>query len=202
MPDFLFLANDPCLDFVNTEVILNSVPTDLLNNFTDFGEWLEKAGITGVGDARRESKHRGATLEATRSLRAVRELRSVLRSSAEKVLKTGRVPDVLVSALNRHLRNPRQVTEVLSPNGRLQTHSRWLLEKPADLIVPVAHLAANFFASADYSAIRKCENPRCILFFYDTSKNHTRRWCSMGLCGNRAKVAAFRERNQAASGSN
>jgi predicted RNA-binding Zn ribbon-like protein len=73
--------------------------------------------------------------------------------------------------------------------------SHWLLEKPEDLIVPVAHLAAEFLSSADYSAIRKCENPDCILFFYDTSKNHTRRWCSMGLCGNRAKVAAFRERN-------
>jgi len=60
--------------------------------------------------------------------------------------------------------------------------------------VPVAHYAANFFATADYSAIRKCENPTCILFFYDTSKNHSRRWCSMELCGNRSKVAAFRER--------
>ena len=195
MPDFLFVANDFCLDFVNTEVILGSVRTDLLRNFADFAEWLEKAGIASGKDARRLTEEWRGTREAKRTLLTARELRSVLRSSVEMVVKTGRVPNVLVSDLNRHLRNPRQVTEVISVKGRLQTQSHWLLEKPEDLVVPVAQLAANFFSSADYSAIRKCENPDCILFFHDTSKNHTRRWCSMGLCGNRAKVSAFRDRN-------
>jgi predicted RNA-binding Zn ribbon-like protein len=195
MTDFLFLANDPCLDFVNTEVMLDGVRTDLLQNFSDFAEWLEKAGIASAGDARRLTKEWGDSREAKRSFKVARELRRLLRTSVENVVNLGRVPHSLAKALNRHLRDPRLVTEVIPAKGRLQTQSRWLLEKPADLIVPVAHLAAEFFSSAGYSAIRKCENPECILFFYDTSKNHTRRWCSMGLCGNRAKVAAFRERN-------
>jgi predicted RNA-binding Zn ribbon-like protein len=195
MPDFLFVANDFCLDFVNTEVILGGVRTDLLRNFADFAEWLEKAGIASNKDSRRLTEEWRGTREARRTLLATRELRSALRSSVEMVVKTGRVPTLLMNDLNRHLLNPRQVTEVISVRGRLQTQSRWLLEKPEDLVVPVAQLAANFFSSADYSAIRKCENPDCILFFHDTSKNHTRRWCSMGLCGNRAKVSAFRERN-------
>jgi predicted RNA-binding Zn ribbon-like protein len=195
VPDFLFVANDFCLDFVNTEVILGGVRTDLLRNFADFAEWLEKAGIVSNKDARRLTEEWRCAREAKRTLLAARELRSVLRSSVEKVVETDRVPALLVSDLNRHLRNPRQVTQVISVKGRLQTQSHWLLEKPEDLVVPVAQLAAKFFSNADYSAIRKCENPDCILFFYDTSKNHTRRWCSMGLCGNRAKVSAFRERN-------
>jgi predicted RNA-binding Zn ribbon-like protein len=195
MPDFLFLANDPSLDFVNTEIMRDGVRTDLLRNFADFAEWFEKEGIASAGDAHQLTKRWGDTREAKRSLQPARALRSLLRNSVENVVHSGRVPDSLARALNRHLRNPRQVTEVISAKGRLQTQSSWLLEKPADLIVPVAYLAANFFSKADYSAIRKCENPDCILFFYDTSKNHTRRWCSMGLCGNRAKVAAFRERN-------
>ena len=195
MTDFLFLANDPCLDFVNTEVMLDGVRTDLLQNFSDFAEWVAKAEIAGAGHARWLTKEWGDTQEAKRSFRTARELRSALRTSVENVINSGRVPEFLAGALNKQLRNPRLVTEVIPAKGRLQTQSRWLLEKPIDLIVPVAHLAAKFFLSADYSAIRKCENPDCILFFYDTSKNHTRRWCSMGLCGNRAKVAAFRERN-------
>lgn len=195
MPDFLFLANNPSLDFVNTEVMLNGVRTDLLQNFVDFGEWVEKAGIPTVRDARRLNRKWGGTQEAKKALRAARELRSLLRTSVEVVVNSGRVPDSLARALNRHLRNPRLVTEVISAKGRVQTQSRWLLEKPGDLIVPVARFVAAFFSTADYSAIRKCENPECILFFYDTSKNHTRRWCSMDLCGNRAKVAGFRERN-------
>jgi predicted RNA-binding Zn ribbon-like protein len=196
MPDFLFVANDHCLDLVNTEVMLDGAHTDLLQSFSDFAEWFERAKIAGAGDARQLIKGWGDTLEAKSSLQAARELRSLLRASVESVVNSGRVPDSLARVLTRHLRYPRSVTEVISTKGRLENQSRWLLEKPADLIVPVAHLAANFFSSADYSSIRKCENPDCILFFYDTSKNHTRRWCSMDLCGNRAKVAAFRERNQ------
>jgi predicted RNA-binding Zn ribbon-like protein len=195
MTAFLFLANDPSLDFVNTEVMLDGVRTDLLRNFSDFAEWLERAGIASAGDARRLTKEWGDTREAKRSLQTTRELRSVLRTSVENVMHSGRVPECLAGALNRHLRNPRRVIEVIPAKGRIQTQSHWLLEKPEELIVPVAHLAVDFFSGADYSAIRKCENPDCILFFYDTSKNHTRRWCSMGLCGNRAKVAAFRRRN-------
>ena len=195
MTDFLFLANDPCLDFVNTEVMLDGVRTDLLQNFSDFAEWVEKAEIAGAGHARRLTTEWGDTRETKGAFQAARELRSVLRASVENVTNSRRVPEFLAGVLSRHLRNPRMVTDVIAVKGRLQTQSRWLLEKPADLVVPVAHQAANFFSSADYSAIRKCENPDCILFFYDISKNHTRRWCSMGLCGNRAKVAAFRERN-------
>lgn len=195
MTDFLFLANDPCLDFVNTEVVVDGVRNDLLRHFSDFSKWLEKAGIASAGDARRLTTKWGDTREAKRSLQTARELRSLLRTSVENVMYSGRVPDSLARALNKHLRNPRRVTEVISAKGRIQTQAHWLLEKPANLIVPVAQLAADFFSNADYSTIRRCENPDCILFFYDTSKNHTRRWCSMGLCGNRAKVAAFRERH-------
>jgi predicted RNA-binding Zn ribbon-like protein len=195
MTDFLFLANDPSLDFVNTEVMLDGVRTHLLRNFSDLAEWLEKAGIACDGDARRMAQKWGGTREAKRSFQSARELRSALRASVKNVMNSGRVPEFLTGTLNKHLRNPRLVTEIIPAKGRLQTQSHWLLEKPEDLIVPVANLAADFFSSADYSAIRKCENPDCILFFYDTSKNHTRRWCSMGLCGNRAKVAAFRKRN-------
>jgi len=195
MSDFLFLANDPCLDFVNTEVVLEGVRTDMLRGFADLADWLEKAGIAAHGDASRLAAKWAGTPEADRALDAARKLRGLLRSSVMMAEKRRSVPASLAGLLTDFLRTPRQRVEVVSSKGRLQTKLNWLLEKPADLLVPIAHSAANFFATADYSAIRKCEDPACILYFYDTSKNHTRRWCSMGLCGNRAKVAAFRARN-------
>ena len=48
--------------------------------------------------------------------------------------------------------------------------------------------------TADLSLVKACQNPQCVLFFYDTTKNHARRWCSMAACGNRAKVAAHYQR--------
>jgi predicted RNA-binding Zn ribbon-like protein len=194
MPDFLFLANDASLDLVNTEVILAGVPTDLLQNFEDLAEWIGKAGFASAAEVRRLSNQWAGTPGARTALEQARHFRGILRAAFESLARSGRVPKNLAAALTQRLQNPRLAAHVLYSQGRLQMEPRWVLEKPEDLIVPVAHSAARFFSSADYSAVRKCENPECILFFYDTSKNHSRRWCSMNLCGNRAKVSAFRQR--------
>ncbi len=194
MPNFLFVANDPSLDFVNTEVMLDGVRTDLLQSFENLTEWFEQANLASVNDVQRFAKVWTDTSGAKATLQAARTLRSVLRNAVERVAGSGSIPSDLAITLKKELQQPRLATDVVHDRGRLKTKPHWMLEKPRDLLVPVAHHAANFFATADYSAIRKCENPDCILCFYDTSKNHSRRWCSMELCGNRSKVAAFRER--------
>jgi predicted RNA-binding Zn ribbon-like protein len=194
MPTFLFVANDPSLDLVNTEVVLSGVRTDLFETFRDLTQWFEQANLASPAEMQRLARLWTDTPEGRATLQAARALRSALRNAVERVARIGRVPSTLADVLGNELREPRLATEVVPSHGRLKTRPHWILEKPADLLVPVAHHAATFFAAADYSAIRKCENPECILFFYDTSKNHSRRWCSMELCGNRAKVAAFRER--------
>ncbi len=194
MPTFLFVANDPSLDFVNTEVILAGVRTDLLQSFGDLTQWFEQANLASAAEMQRLAKIWADTSDAKAALQAARTLRSVLRNAMERVAGTGRIPGDLANVLTKELQQPRLATDVVHSQGRLKTKPHWVLGKPRDLVVPVAHYAASFFATADYSAVRKCENPECILFFYDTSKNHSRRWCSMELCGNRAKAAAFRER--------
>jgi predicted RNA-binding Zn ribbon-like protein len=60
----------------------------------------------------------------------------------------------------------------------------------------LAHAAASFLASADPARIRQCGGTNCILFFYDTTKSATRRWCSMAGCGNRMKAAAHYHRTK------
>ena len=194
MPDFLFIANDPSLDFVNTEVMLAGVRTDLLQSFTDLTLWFEQANLASTPDLHRLAKVWADTREAQTAFQAARALRGVLRNSVERLVSTGKVLHDLAGLLTKELQHPCLATDVIHSHGRLKTKPRWILEQPRDLSVVVAHYAANFFAVTDYSAVRKCENPECILYFYDTSKNHTRRWCSMSLCGNRAKVAAFRDR--------
>jgi predicted RNA-binding Zn ribbon-like protein len=72
--------------------------------------------------------------------------------------------------------------------------ARW--SGPEQVLVPVAESAAGLLSSGNLALVRKCENPECILFFYDTTKNHGRRWCSMSACGNRAKVAAHYRRTR------
>lgn len=194
MPTFFFIANDPSLDFVNTEVILAGVRTDLVQSFGDLTQWFAQANPASMTEMQRFARNWADTSDARAALRAARAVRSVLRNAVERVAGNGRVPGDLAKVLTKVLQQPRLAADVVHSQGKLRTKPHWILEKPRDLVVPLAHHAANFFATADYSAVRKCENPECILFFYDTSKNHSRRWCSMEMCGNRAKVAAFRDR--------
>jgi predicted RNA-binding Zn ribbon-like protein len=51
---------------------------------------------------------------------------------------------------------------------------------------------SKLIAPGDLALIRKCESDKCVLWFYDTTKGHKRRWCSMATCGNRHKIRKFR----------
>jgi predicted RNA-binding Zn ribbon-like protein len=63
------------------------------------------------------------------------------------------------------------------------------------LLAAIARSAAELLVQGPRARIRRCANPSCGLFFCDDSRTHRRRWCSMALCGNRNKVAAFLRRH-------
>jgi len=66
----------------------------------------------------------------------------------------------------------------------------------AAVLLPVADALARLLAETDFALVRKCECDDCTLLFRDRTKSRRRRWCSMALCGNRMKVAAFRARQK------
>ena len=68
--------------------------------------------------------------------------------------------------------------------------------KPRQLLLPVVQQIAELVTDCDPSLIKCCANPPCTLWFYDRTKAHRRRFCSVAVCGNRVKVAAFRLRQQ------
>ena len=106
------------------------------------------------------------------------------------------VPQATLDHLNRSLRAREGYSEIVRTKDGYDTRFRPRLDEPAHLLVAIAESAARLLSEGDPALLRKCQNPRCILFFYDTTKNHRRRWCSMAGCGNRAKVAAFYQRNR------
>jgi predicted RNA-binding Zn ribbon-like protein len=63
------------------------------------------------------------------------------------------------------------------------------------LLAALARSAAELLVEGPRARIRRCANPSCRLFFYDDSRTHRRRWCSMAVCGNRHKVATFLRRH-------
>ena len=81
--------------------------------------------------------------------------------------------------------------------GKLERRKLFEVQRPDDLIAPLVDAAAEMLLELNPARLRQCES--CVLHFCDTSKNGTRRWCSMQICGNRSKVAAYAERKRRAN---
>ena len=85
-----------------------------------------------------------------------------------------------------------------SHSGERQGGLHWRVKRrwdnPKTLLLPIAEAMGNLICEQDFTLVRTCEGPTCTLRFLDVSKAHGRRWCSMAVCGNRAKAAAHRAR--------
>ncbi|MGH9944163.1 MAG: CGNR zinc finger domain-containing protein [Pyrinomonadaceae bacterium] len=194
--NFYFVANDLSLDLVNTEAMIDGRPADLLGEFADLLAWAERTEILDRAGARRLSERWAGTREASRALESARALRARLRALAEHVAKGAGVPQASVDEINNLLRRSAGHYEVRRVRGGFEKRLLLSCEEPSQLLVPVAEAAADLLCHGDLSLVRKCESQSCILYFYDTTKNHSRRWCSMSACGNRLKVAAHYQRRR------
>jgi predicted RNA-binding Zn ribbon-like protein len=196
--DFLLLANAACLDFVNTEVIANGERIDLLAGFGDLVEWLRQAGLISAAEAADTVARWDRGGAGRRALERARELRKELRAAAERAAAGGPVGARTLAAINAVLGRPVHATEVRRSGSGFARVDRWAFAAPEDLLAPVAESARDLLCDGELGLVRKCRNPECILFFYDTTKNRGRAWCSMSACGNRDKVASHYRRRRAA----
>lgn len=194
-----FVADDPSLDFLNSIATPRSVTYDWLETGQDLLDWMVQAKLVAEGEiAPFRDKAAARNLEQARSEAvAFRErFRSFIeaQSGAEQVDLT----HSLIAELNAILARGPHVLQIeeesVDGTGRPVLARRHPLTKPQDLMVRIAEAAARLITEAHFPYVRNCEGPTCTLYFLDKSKNHKRRWCSMEVCGNRAKAAAHRNR--------
>ncbi len=193
---FVRIGNHGCLDFVNTEGMQKGQRVDFLAAFPDLVTWLSAGQLLGPAEADEAIRRWSGTPAGARALVEARKLRASLRQMLEQTARGRPVAASTVGTINALLARPSGHGELVRTRDGFVRRLRFGLRAPADLLVPVAEAAADLLCHADFSLIRKCENPPCLRYFYDVSKNHARRWCSMTVCGNRMKVAAFHRRAQ------
>jgi predicted RNA-binding Zn ribbon-like protein len=172
---FVFVGGAPVIDFVNTEVVANGQRVDLLQTEEDLRAWLREADLAPDAVPVR--------LEEIRQLRA--QLRAMLlRRKAQKNH---------IEAINAALRRGQGSMSLVKKSGRYQVQFD---ADSSDPLFLIAVAAADFLATKELSLVKSCGGTGCILLFYDETKNHTRRWCSMAGCGNRMKAALHYRRRK------
>lgn len=192
-PRFLFLEGNPAwLDFVNTTFVLGERPVDRLETYDDLLAWLRAAGLLEAG--RPEAAARA--WNGREALHRARKLRTALHDAALEQVRSGRFPASGVRALNELLEAAPGTYRLSSAGDGLTLSYASAPRKALHLLEPLVRSAAQFLAGADLGRIKKCGNEKCVLYYYDATKNQGRRWCSMALCGNRMKAAAHYRRTK------
>jgi len=200
VPDkaFHFVGGYLFLDFINTQIAVDGQPVNLLEDFDDLIDWSEKAGIIDSSQAKTLSKPSPTGRKVKEAFGEALELRQALRRMVERIIDKHSVDDSTIELINQVQRNHRSYEELTRSGNGFKKLFRRVVNKPSQLLSAVAESATDLLCNGDLSLIRKCENPTCVLYFYDNTKNHARRWCSMNSCGNRMKVAAYYKRTRQA----
>jgi len=173
------------LELLNSMPMEQGVRVDYLASDGLAADWIARA--TGAAMVDQASVPKGLARQA-------RELRDTVRALVE-ARKAGR--RLSLDALNAWLSQMPSHFELIQKHGE-PTLQRVQHGRAAMLwLAPFGEATAELLADGDFSLVRRCENPECVLWFYDRTKAHKRRWCSMASCGNRHKVSQFRSRQQA-----
>ena len=191
---FLFVGNQLALDFVNTRPVINGQPVELLSDWKALLKWFRAADLVSEAEMEALGRRWEKRPEAGAFLEELRTFRESLRATVLRLEARDEPASRTVTELNRMLRAHPMFLELRRTAGRLERRKRFALRRPDDLMAPIVEAAAEVLVDLNLARLRKCES--CILHFYDTSKNGTRRWCSMQICGNRSKVAAYADRKR------
>jgi predicted RNA-binding Zn ribbon-like protein len=186
----LFAGGRLCLDFVNTLCEVRGVEVELIGTGEELKQWLLQAEKVLVRPLCPDEGLWVSGYGANVLPRAI-ALRTALHDLMISVVEKAPVPVLALEAVNTVLRaNPTYVQ--LGNDGGFQ--EAVLVSHPEDKwLVAIAQDAVHLLCQADLSLLRQCECPTCVRVFYDTTKNHKRRWC-VEKCGSKPKAAAYYRR--------
>ncbi|HWZ85926.1 MAG TPA: ABATE domain-containing protein [Thermoanaerobaculia bacterium] len=194
--EFLFLAGHPCLDFLNTRTVAKGQAVELLPTLDEFLRWLTRAGRIDARGAAEALKRWNDGPEGARITERARAFRETLRHMTDAIVRSRSASTEGVAAINFILAENDGNLRLERQGAGFRTRFAARPTSPITLLGVVAEAAADLLSRGDLHLVRRCGNPECVLYFYDTTRNHRRQWCAMGTCGNLMKVRAFRKRHR------
>ena len=198
----IFIADAPGLDFLNSVATPVDEEVDWISDGEGLLAWLEQAACV-PRETLEAIQSRSTPAELDEVAAQARELREWFRGFVRKRKGRPLVAKDLheLEPLNQLLERDEQHREIVANAAddvttfELRANRRW--QSAGSLLMPVAEVLAKLVCEEDFTLVKACEGASCTLLFADHTRGHARRWCSMAICGNRAKVAAHRKRIKA-----
>lgn len=200
-PPGIFISGSLGLDFLNTLATPVDEPVDWIDDGDGLIAWLEQAGLVPakVLKALKGQALPGEINAVAAQARNLREwFRGFVKARSGQALRPEDLHDL--GPLNHLLERDEQFDQIAAGSGpgvpalQLKTLRRW--RSPESLLLPIGEEIAKFLCSDDFPYVKACEGSTCTLLFVDRTRGRARRWCSMAICGNRAKQAAHRSRRK------
>ena len=181
-----------CFDFTNTINSRRMPEHDYLLTYSDLVDWAAKVDILSSQQAK-ALKQRGtqAVKKAEKALEYGRTVREIIYRIFSAIANESKLQDEYLSAFSR-------LYQEAIANGRFARNEghyeiEWKTDETFDaLLWPIVSSAEQLLVSGELSQAKEC--PSCGWLFLDTSKNQSRRWCSMNTCGARDKMRRYHRR--------
>jgi len=201
-PPAMFVADALGLDFLNSVATPVNTEIDWIDDGNGLLAWLEQAQLvpTDALETLRAQAMPGEFDNVAAQARSLREwFRGFVRQRKGRPLTSEDLNEL--EPLNRLLERDEGFARIVAAGHghasglKFRTMRRW--RSPEALLLPIGEALAKFVCEEDFSHVKACEGPACTLLFADHTRGRARRWCSMAICGNRAKQAAHRHRLKA-----
>jgi predicted RNA-binding Zn ribbon-like protein len=195
----IFIADSLGLDFLNSIATPVDTPVDWIDDGDGLLRWLAQARLV-PSEVLDELKARAMPGELDKVADQARALREWFRGFVRKHMGEPLTPRALreLEPLNRLLERDEAFSRIVAHRHgdgdhlELQEMRRW--RSPEALLLPIGEALGRFVCDENFSDVKACEGQSCTLMFADHTRGRARRWCSMAICGNRAKQAAHRNR--------
>jgi predicted RNA-binding Zn ribbon-like protein len=207
-PPPFFIADSPGLDFLNSIAVPVDTKVEWLASGEDLIAWIKQAGLV-PDDVLNDFRKSAAPGELDAIAAQARALRDWFKPFVYKHIGRPLEPRALrqLEPLNQLLALEEEFGQIVVHDRRKPGETRvsglaWRPQRrwqsPESLLLPLARSLADLVCTEDFTYVKACEGPPCTLLFVDRTRGHVRRWCSMAICGNRAKQSAHRQRAQRA----
>ncbi|SRR5579883_2364099 len=192
---FLVEGEILALNLVNTETVVRGKPQDLLMTPQDVASWWQEICQSHPEFDEVRSENADTTSYDMSLLNEIKTLRAALRAILSALVAEEVPQQRDVDTLNAVLQTSHPSLE-LTGQGELVPRMHTMDRQHGQVLAPIALSASRLFNQGEHKRLHQCGNERCTLFFYDTTKSATRRWCSLG-CMDRARSAQrYREAKQ------